>query len=138
MLWAALNTVVLFARFLPVPPSGATRMQMTVSILANQSRSALIWGCVYGALFSVLLAFAARRWPAINHLRAARLTTIGAVIGLALPSVLVGFGSLLNITGIVLSGMAGAGIGALFAQIAAQSRPAAIGDSSTAAQLPSA
>ena len=52
-LWSALNTIALFARWLPTPPEYTTRSQMAVSILTNQSVSALIWGTVLGALFSI-------------------------------------------------------------------------------------
>ncbi len=43
VLWSALNTIVLFAQWLPALPEYTTRSRMAVSILTNQSVSALIW-----------------------------------------------------------------------------------------------
>ena len=138
VVWSALNTVVLFARYLPEPPNGATRAQMAVSILSIQSKSALISGCVYGALFALLFAFVARRWPAVDQLRFARLTLVGVVVGFGLPSVVEGFGSFLNIAGIALSASAGAGIGAAFARLARETPQPTISIALGSARLPSA
>lgn len=96
-------------------------------ILKSQSLTALLWGFVFGTLFSVGLAIAARRWPMQNQLRVTRLTAVGAVVGFALPAVVVGFGTLLNASGVVLSCLIGAGIGAALARVARRS-PAPISE----------
>lgn len=134
--WAAFNAAILFVRWLPSPPEGISRERMAFLILTNQSKSALIWGCVYGALFASLLAVVSRRWPAPDQLRIARLTSLGAVVGLALPTVFLGFGSLLNVAAIGLSGVVGAGLGAALATLARRSSVAQV-TSSQHTRLPS-
>lgn len=117
-LWATLNTIVLFMRWLPAPPEYTTRGRMVVSILTNQSVSALLWGTVLGALFSVAISSGAMRWPSTRPLNTRRLTWVGAVVGLGLGASLVQLGSWFEILGIAALSLASAGVGALLGSIA--------------------
>lgn len=63
-----------------------------VSMLANQSVSALIWGTILGALFGVALTGVAARWPSVQLFGPRRLRWIGAVVGLGLGASIVRVG----------------------------------------------
>lgn len=116
--WSSFHTVVSLARGLPTPPDGVSRAKLAYLTLRYQSPTTFFWGCVLGVAFSLFVAAAARRWPTGAPLRSSRLITLGAAAGLAVPSLFVGLGSLLNITAIALCSLTGAGIGAVIARTA--------------------
>lgn len=118
VVWSAVNTLVLFAKWLPTPPEYTTRSRMALSILTNQSVSALIWGTVLGAIFSVALTSVAARWPSAAPLGQRRLTWIGAVVGLGLGASVVRVGSWFELGAIAVISLASAGVGALLGAIA--------------------
>lgn len=118
VLWSALNTIVLFAQWLPTPPEYTTRSRMAVSILTDQSVSALIWGTVLGVLFSVPLTIAVARWPSTQPLGPRRLRWIGAVVGLGLGASVAQVGSWFELAAAAVVSLASAGVGALLGSIA--------------------
>lgn len=141
--WSALQTAVLFLRWLPNPPEGVSAGRMAVAILGNQSVKALVWGTVLGALFSFAVALTARRWPN-RALQPGRLARIGGAVGLGLGALLGGAGAwadgnaeLLVPPAIAVAAIAatGAGLGGLLGYLAAKSRQA-IGRESTPSSLP--
>lgn len=118
VVWSAVNTLALFAKWLPNPPEYTTRSRMALSILTNQSVSALIWGTVLGAIFSVALTRVAARWPSAAPLGQRRLTWIGGVVGLGLGASMVRLGSWFELGAIAVISLASAGVGALLGAIA--------------------
>lgn len=137
LLWSALNTIMLFARWLPTPPEHISRGRMAVAILANQSVNALLWGTVLGALFSVTLTYAAARWPSERPLDSRRLAWVGAVAGLGLSVSVVHFGSWFEIAATVVISVVSAGVGALLGSIAERAQRK-VEAGSTAARIASA
>lgn len=136
-LWSALNTIVLFARWLPTPPEDTTRARMALAILTNQSVSAMILGTVLGALFSVTLTIAAARWPSTQPLRPRRLGWVGAVVGLGLGVSMVRMGSWFEVGATAVVALTSAGVGALFGSIAARAQHRLMAET-TAPRIPSA
>lgn len=136
-LWSALNTIVLFARWLPTPPENATRSQMAVSILTNQSVGAIIWGTVLGALFSIALTVAAARWPSLLPLGTRRLSWIGAAVGLGLGVSMLRVGSWFEIGAAAVISLASAGVGAFFGSIGERAQRRLVAET-TVPQFPSA
>lgn len=137
VLWSAFNTLVVFARWLPTPPEGMTRSRMAVSILTNQSVSALIWGTVIGALFSIALTVAAARWPSTQPLGPRRLSWIGAVVGLGLGVSMIRVGSWFEIGGVAVISLASAGVGAFLGSIGERAQRKLVAETMVP-QIPSA
>lgn len=134
--WSALNTGLKLARGLLTVPEGESRAERVYVTLRYVTPAAFFWGCLFGIAFSLLVAAAARRWPTAAPLQNARLTAFGALAGLAVSSIAVGFGSLLHLTGIAVCGVIGAGFGAAFAHVARPKASQSI-DSSDLSKLPS-
>ena len=137
VLWSALNTLVLFARWLPTPPEYTTRSRMAVSILTNQSVSALIWGCVIGALFSIALTLATAHWPSRKPLGSRRLSWLGAAVGLGLGVSMIRMGSWFEIGAVAVISIASAGVGAILGAIGERAQRKLVADT-TVPQIPSA
>jgi hypothetical protein len=143
--WSALQTAVLFVRWLPNPPEGVTPSRVAVAILGNQSVRALVWGTVLGALFSCAVAVTAQRWPN-RALQPGRLARLGGIVGLGLGALLGGAGAAANgsaellvppAIAVVATSLLGAGLGGLLGYLAARSRRT-IGGESMRSSLPRA